>query len=376
MDNIEKKIRFNDVRAAYLEQQSEIDAAIAAVIARGDFINGEAVARFEKDFATYCGASYCVGTSNGTSALHLALVAAGIGPGDEVITTAMTFIATSEAITQAGAKVVFCDVDPDTLNLDSRKLDRAISPASRAVLFVHLHGNPGGLLETAEFCRANNLLLIEDCAQAHGARFQVGGRDVHAGNVGVAGTFSFFPGKNLGAFGDAGAVITGDQALALKTRKLANHGRSEKYMHEIEGYNYRLDTLQAAILDVKLGKLDAQVDARNRLAEMYESQLNGCGDINLQKCMPHARHARHLFVIQTGRRDELQKHLRDSGIETGIHYPIPLHLQPAYAALGYHPGDFPVAERLAQTGLSLPMYPQLPKHDVEFVCEKIRKFFR
>lgn len=369
-----RKVRFNDVRAAYLEQKAEIDAAMEDVLSRGDFINGRAVGEFEANFAKYCGAAYCVGTSNGTSALHLALVAAGVLPGDEVITTAMTFIATSEAVAHAGAKVVFADIDPGTLNLDARRLERALSPRTRAVIFVHLHGNPTGIREVADFAHAHKLILIEDCAQAHGARLAHIGKPVHVGNFGAAGAFSFFPGKNIGAFGDAGALITNDAEIARRARMLANHGRKEKYTHEVEGYNYRLDTLQAAVLSVKLKNLESQVARRNAVATRYEEKLRECG-LGFQGHEPSTTHARHLFVIQTEQREELQAHLKANGVETGIHYPIPLHLQPAYQMLGYKKGELPIAERIADTGLSLPMYPQLPLEDVDYVADVVCSYF-
>lgn len=364
-------IRFNDVSASYAEQRAEIDAAIAGVLQRGDFIGGRAITEFEGAFANYTGTAACVGVSSGTSALHIALMAAGIGAGDEVITTPMTFIATSEAISLCGAKPVFADIDQATLNLDPAAVEAAINPATRAILFVYLHGNPGGAEAIAEVARKHNLLFFEDCAQAHGARF---GGGQHVGALGTAAAYSFFPAKNLGAFGDAGAVISNDSALIDRARQLANHGRSEKYLHQVEGMNARIDTLQAAVLKTKLRLLDSHVDQRNELARQY---INGLSDLPLrfQPAPENCRHAWHLFTVRTPRRDELQAFLKSREIETGIHYPVPLHLQPAYAALGKGNGSYSVAEETAQQTLSLPMYPQLSAGEVDRVIAVVREFF-
>lgn len=366
-------IRFNDVTAAYHELRTEIDAAITAVLQRGDFVNGRAVRRFEEEFARFCGVPHCVGTANGTASIHLALRAAGIARGDEVITTPMTFIATAEAITQAGADIVFADICPGTLNLDPQAVEAAITPRTRAVVFVHLHGNPSGLRTLVEIAGRHGLMLIEDAAQAHGARMARDNAMVHAGTIGKAGTFSFFPAKNLGAFGDAGAVITSDAELAARVRRLANHGREEKYVHAEEGFNYRLDTLQAAVLSAKLPKLQQHTERRVEIAAMYEERLGGL-ELGFQKQEQDVCHARHLFVVQTSQRDRLQAHLTQRQIETGIHYPLPLHLQPAYARLKLGDGAFPVAERYARESLSLPLYPQMENGAVERVCEAVRSF--
>jgi len=364
-------IRFNDVSASYHEQKAEIDKAIADVIERSDFIGGMAIHNFEQAFAIYTGARDCIGVSNGTSALHVAMLAAGIGPGDEIITSPMTFIATSEAISLCGAKPVFADIDPETLNLDPKAVEAAITPKTRGVLFVYLHGNPGGAKSVADVAHRHGLLFFEDCAQAHGARFEDGS---HVGGLGVAAGYSFFPAKNLGAFGDAGAVTSKNEDVSQRVRQLANHGRSEKYVHEVEGMNARLDTLQAAVLGVKLKHLDDQVLRRNSLARIY---MDGLAELPLkfQKVPKDCLHAWHLFTIQTARRDELQRCLKKCGIETGIHYPVPLHLQPAYEAMGIQPGTFPNAESTADCTLSLPMYPQLPVAAVERVVDEIRRFY-
>lgn len=369
------RIRFNDVSAGYAEQRQEIDDAVQAVLQRGDFINGQALREFEAEFGAYTGAEQVVGTSNGTSALHLALVATGLQPGDEVITTPMTFIATAEAITHAGAKVVFSDIDRATLNLDPRLLEQAMSPRTRAILFVHLHGNPTGILETREFAERHRLILVEDCAQAHGATVTVAGVKQHVGSIGAAAAYSFFPAKNLGAFGDAGCVTTSDTEIGRRVRMLANHGRLEKYLHQVEGFNYRMATLQAAVLRVKLSILEQHVEQRNRLVQRYREGLEGL-PVRLQQVGDGMRNAYHLFVIHTDARDALQQHLQSHGIETGIHYPIALHRQPAYEYLKLAPGSLPVSERAAETTLSLPLYPQLPAEQVDEVCQQVRRFFR
>lgn len=364
-------VRFNDVTAAYHEQRVEIDAAMARVLERGDFIGGRAIAEFESGFAMYTGSAACVGVSSGTSALHVAMLAAGIGPGDEVITTPMTFIATAEAISLCGAKPVFADIDPETLNLSPASVEGALTPHTRAILFVYLHGNPGGAKDVQAISQKHNLLFFEDCAQAHGARFDDGH---HVGSLGYAAAYSFFPAKNLGAFGDAGAVTTMNDAVAHRTRQLVNHGRSEKYLHEFEGLNARMDTLQAAVLEAKLGRLDRQVDQRNRLARQY---VEGLKDLPLkfQQAPLDCRHAWHLFTLRLPERDQLQSHLKSVNIETGIHYPVPLHLQPAYSYLSLKAGDFPVAENTARETLSLPMYPQLGSAAVSRVVDEIQAFF-
>lgn len=367
-------IRFNDVAAAYSEQRAEIDGAMQRVLARGDFINGKEVPEFEAAFAKACDAAYCVGCANGTAALHLALAAAGVSPGSEVITTAMTFIATAEAIGHAGAKVVFADVDRDTLNLTRSTVEAAITPNTSAVLFVHLHGNPSGIEEIAQLCRERGLRLIEDCAQAHGA--SIGNPPRRVGTFGDVGAFSFFPGKNIGAFGDAGALVTNSHEIADKARQLANHGREEKYLHLVPGYNYRLDTLQAAVLLAKLPSLPHQVERRNEICARYERQLAGVADLRFQRMTAPGTHARHLFVVLTKDRDAFQQHLKRANIQTGIHYPVALHEQPAYKSLGYSADSMPVAEEIARTTLSLPLYPQLPVDQVDAVSAQIRKFFK
>jgi dTDP-4-amino-4,6-dideoxygalactose transaminase len=376
MPSTPRHIRFNDILATYHEAAPQTIAAIARVLEKGDFIGGRAIREFEQAFAAFTGARFAVGCSNGTSALHVALLAAGIREGDEVITTPMTFIATAEAITHARARVVFADIDAQTQNLDPACVEAAITPRTRAVIFVHLHGNPSGVVQVRDICERHGLVLIEDCAQAHGAWVRLAGQEHprHAGTLGRVGCFSFFPAKNLGAFGDAGAVVTSEEALATFARRLVNHGRQDKYVHIFEGYNYRIDTLQAAVLSVRLPRLQQAVERRNAICARYEAGLAGL-PVAFQKMTVDGVHARHLFAIRVEQRDALQRHLAAAGIETGIHYPLPLHLQPAYAWLGCREGQFPAAEDVARTTLSLPLYPQLRDDKVDYVIEAIHGFF-
>jgi dTDP-4-amino-4,6-dideoxygalactose transaminase len=375
MSQTKIKVRFNDILASYHEAAPITIAAIARVLERGDFISGKDISDFEERFARFCGIPHCVGCASGTAALHVALLALGIGPGDEVVTTPMTFIATAEAISHCGARVVFADISPETLNLDPQSVEDAITPRTRAVIFVHLHGNPSGLLEIKQLCDKHGLVLIEDCAQAHGAKIYLpDGSSRHAGTLGRVGCFSFFPAKNLGAFGDAGAIITAEENLAIFARRVVNHGRQDKYLHLFEGFNYRLDTLQAAVLVVKLKRLEKAVERRNVICTRYEQELADL-PVSFQSLTVPGVHARHLFAIQLESRDALREFLAKQGIETGIHYPIPLHLQPAYAHLGYQKGIFPIAERVADSTLSLPLYPQLPDEHVDYVIAKVREFF-
>jgi len=330
---------------------------------------GPAIKEFESKFAEFCGIKHAIGVSSGTSALHLALWALDIGPGDEVITIPHTFIATAEAISMRGARVVFVDIDPATFTMDVSKLEAAITPRTKAVLPVHLHGHPTDMAPLMEIARKHGLAVIEDCAQAHGASFA--GRPV--GTIGDVGCFSFFPAKNLGAMGDAGAVTTNDDAIARKVAFLRNHGREGKYEHEMIGYNERMDNLQAAILNVKLPHLAEWNEARRACAAHYYRELADAGVV-LPEVKPGCVHAYHLFVIRHPDRAGLQQFLKEKGIATGIHYPIPLHMQPAYACLGYREGDFPETERAAREILSLPMYPEMTPEMVGEVAAAVRLF--
>ena len=357
-----------DLKAQYQALKPQIDAAIARVIDNTSFILGPEVRAFEEAFAAYCQARHAVGVSSGTAAIELVLRALGIGPGDEVITTPFTFIATAEAISIAGATPVFADIDPLTYNLDPAAVEAAVTQRTKAILPVHLYGQPADMDRLALIAQHHSLALIEDAAQAHGAELR--GRRV--GTLGHAACFSFYPGKNLGCYGDGGAVVTDDASLAAKVRKLRDHGRSSKYVHDELGFGHRLDALQAAILAAKLPHLDAANQARRRLAQRYGELLSDT-DLALP-VEPGGVHAvYHLYVVRTPKRDELVETLRSQGIEAGVHYPLPLHLQPAYAFLGHQPGSFPVAETAAGQVLSLPLFPEMTAQQQDRVAQAIKK---
>lgn len=359
-------IPFVDLKAQYVAIQPEIDAAIRRVVSRADFILGEEVDSFEREFAAFCQAKHCVGVASGTAALYLALLACGIGPGNEVITTPHTFTATAEAILHAGAKAVFVDIESHGYNLDPAQIEAAVTSKTKAILPVHLYGQPADMKPILEIAQRRGLRVIEDAAQAHGARYQ--GRPV--GTWGDAACFSFYPAKNLGAYGDAGAVITNDPKIADTVRLLRNHGRLEKYEHLVPGYGERLDALQAAILRAKLPHLAEWNARRNNHARLYRELLRG-HDIVLPQEQADTTPVYHLFVISVSNRERLQLHLKAQGIQTGVHYPIPLHLQPVYKRLGYRQGDFPRAERAARTVLSLPMYPELSDEQISRVVAAV-----
>jgi len=338
----------------------EIDEAIESIISRSAFIGGEDVRKFEEEFAAYCEAKACVGVGNGTDALYLTLRAMGIGQGDEVITVAHTFIATSEAISMAGARPVFVDIREDTMLMDPALIEQAITPRTKAIIAVHLYGQPCDMDAIMLIAERHGLKVIEDAAQAHGARWR--GRRV--GSIGDAACFSFYPGKNLGAFGDAGAVVSNDLELMERVRMVANHGRLEKYTHKMEGVNSRLDAMQAAILRVKLRHLDEWNESRRRHADFYFESLSG-GDMQMPGVSEHAEPVWHLFVVRVADRDTLQSTLKNEGIATGVHYPVPLHQQPAYENSDQSKNALPVTERVAATVVSLPMYPELTDSQLE-----------
>ena len=367
---VSTRVPLVDLAAQYAAIRPEVDQAIQAVLDATDFIMGPAVKRFEADFAAYCQAAHCVGVASGTAALELVLRAVGVGPGDEVITVAHTFIATAEAITAVGARPVFVDIDPCTYNLDPARLSAAITPTTRAIMPVHIYGQPADMDGIRAIAAAHHLAVIEDAAQAHGATWN----GVTAGGLGQAACFSFYPGKNLGAYGDAGAVVTNDAAIAEQVRLLRNHGRRSKYLHEVKGYGERLDTLQAAVLAAKLPHLPAWTAARRRLAARYDALL---ADLPVERPVvaPAAEPVWHLYVLRCGQRDALLEHLNRAGIGAGVHYPVPLHLQPAYADLGYAPGALPVTETVAATCLSLPIYPEMTEGQQDHVVAEIRRFF-
>jgi len=360
------KIPLVDLRAQYLSIQAEIDDAIHQVLAKTNFIQGEEVVLFEREFAAFCGVREAIGVSSGTEALRLALLICGVGEGDEVITTPFTFIATAEAVSQVGATPVFVDVDHLTCNLDPEQVERAITEKTKAILPVHLYGTMADMDRISDIARQHGLKVIEDAAQAHGALY----KGKPAGSIGDVGCFSFYPAKNLGAYGDGGMVVTNNSQLAEQVRLLRDHGRREKYEHLLLGFNSRLDTLQAAILRVKLKRL-AEWNARRRaIAARYRDLLGGL-DIGLPVDDESGEPVYYMFVVRTDRRDRLAEALHAQGIATGIHYPIPLHLQPAYSHLGHKIGDFPESERAAQDVLSIPMYPELSEEQIRIVAEAL-----
>ncbi|AVT36141.1 DegT/DnrJ/EryC1/StrS aminotransferase family protein [Plantactinospora sp. BB1] len=364
-----------DLAAAYDRHRAAIDAAIRDVVEDTRFILGREVGEFESAFAAFCGTSHAVGVASGTAAIHLSLAALGVGPGDEVAVPAHTFVATAEPVSWLGARPRFVEVDAETGGMDPDAL-KSVLDRVRAVLPVHLYGLPVDLTAIGALATAAGVPLIEDAAQAHGAEYlHDDGSVVRAGAYGRIGCFSFYPGKNLGAFGDAGAVTTSDPALAERIRRLADHGRTSKYEHLTVGYAARLDTIQAAVLAVKLGTLAQGNQRRRELAATYRSRLDGVGDLVLPAEPPNRRGVYHLFVLRTRHRDGLLAHLRDAGIGAGVHYPVPLHLQPAYASLGYRPGDLPVTEAWARECLSLPIYPELTEEQLETVVAEIRGYF-
>lgn len=356
-----------DLKAQYQSIKDEIQQAVNGILDNTTFIMGEDVTLFEKEFAGYAGTKHFVGLNSGTDALYLALRAAGITEGDEVITVANTFFATAEAIDMTGAKPVFVDVTADTHTIDVDKAVAAITPRTKAIIPVHLYGHPAPMVELMKLAEAFKVTVIEDCAQSHGAT--IDGK--RAGTFGIAGCYSFFPGKNLGAYGDAGGMATNDDALDRQVRMLRNHGRADKYLHEFEGVSSRLDTLQAAILRVKLYHLEAWTEARIACAGRYAKLLAGIDGLELPVCKPGCRHVYHLYVVRVRNRDRVASRLKEKGIATGVHYPVPLHLQPAYRHLCYSAGAFPVVEKAAAEILSLPIYPELTAQQQEYIAENL-----
>ncbi|MBL8132623.1 MAG: DegT/DnrJ/EryC1/StrS family aminotransferase [Anaerolineae bacterium] len=364
---MDANVPFVDLKAQYSALAEEVNAAIARVMQRGDFILGEDVRLFEQEFARWCGVSQAIGVDSGTSALELVLRAYDIGPGDEVITAANTFIATVFAITYTGARPILVDIDPDHYTLDVAALERAITPRTRAVIPVHLYGQAADMDDILAVAARHGLKVIEDACQAHGALYK--GR--RAGSLADAAAFSFYPAKNLGAYGDGGMIVTDDPALAECLRMMRNYGQSRKYYHDTHGYNRRLDTLQAAVLRVKFRHIDAWNAARRSHAAAYTALLQGAPVITPQVA-PYNEAVWHLYVIRTGERDELARQLSEQGIATGIHYPVPIHLQKCCQNLGYGQGDFPLTERYAKEILSLPMYAELSDSAITGVAHAIQ----
>jgi dTDP-4-amino-4,6-dideoxygalactose transaminase len=364
-------VPFINLRAQHESVRAEIDRAFSTLLENCQFVLGSPVAEFEKEFAAFTGVRHAIGVGNGLDALRLSLQAIALAPGDEVILPANTYIATALAVSQAGGRPVFVDCEADTFNIAVSRIEAAITPRTRAIIPVHLTGQAANLDPILGIAQRHGLRVIEDAAQAHGTLY----RGWPCGSLGAAGCFSFFPTKNLGACGDGGMVTTNDDELAGRLRRLRNYGQDVRYHHAEQGSNSRLDTLQAAILSIKLRRLAAWNVARAAHAANYRARLVGVGDLVFQSEVPWSNHVHYVFVIQTDRRDALQKHLAGEGVETIIHYPIPIHLQPAYAELGYRPGDFPVTERLAGRILSLPMFPELTEAQIDHVVRTVGRFF-
>jgi len=364
-----KKILLVDLKGQYLNFKKEIDQAIQKVIDNSDFILGKEVELFEKEFASFSEAKYGIGVASGTEALHLSLLALGVGPGDEVITAANTFVATVLAISYTGARPVLVDINPDNYNLDVSLIKKAITKRTKAIIPVHLFGQPAGMDSIMEVAKEYNLEVIEDACQAHGAEYK--GKKV--GSIGDVGCFSFYPGKNLGAYGDGGMVLTNNEEIAQKVRMLRNYGSRVKYHHEFKGFNSRLDTIQATILRVKLKRLEEWNEARRRHALRYNELLKDAKVI-IPKEEDYAKHVYHLYVIRIKERNKMLEYLKSKGIFAGIHYPIPIHLLRAYQDLGYKKGSFPLTEKYANEILSLPMYPELSEEQINYIAEVINSY--
>jgi dTDP-4-amino-4,6-dideoxygalactose transaminase len=361
----QQRVPFLDLNSQILPLRNELDAALQRVVDSCGFILGDDVHTFEQEFADFCGAAHCIGVDSGTSALHVILRALGIGPGDEVILPANTFIATAEAVSHAGALPVLVDVREDTQLLDVALIEEAITPRTRALIAVHLFGRTADLEPIREITQRRGIHLIEDAAQAHGARY----KGQRVGSFGVAAGFSFYPGKNLGAFGDGGAITTNDPDLERRIRQLRDHGQRQKYDHIMVGFNARLDSLQAAVLRVKLPHLDGWNQARRAHAQRYGQLLQETGYITPAPLAPQEDHVYHLYVVRHRHRQAVMQTLKDHQIGHGLHYPVPIHLTAAYAHLGYSAGRFPVAEKLADEILSLPMFAELTAEQIEQVCD-------
>ena len=365
-------IPFVDLKMQYRTIKSEIDNAISDVISKTAFVGGPFGKSFEEEFSRFCNVKHCIGVGNGTDALFIALKALDIGEGDEVITAANSFIATSEAITRTGAKVVFVDINPRTYNIDVEKIEDKITPKTRAIIPVHLYGQPADMDSILELGKKHHIKIVEDAAQAHGAVY----KECNIGSMGDIACFSFYPGKNLGAYGDGGAIVTNDEDHAAKTRMFSNHGRHDKYNHEIEGVNSRLDGVQAAILSVKLKYLPAWNQKRRKNAYLYNDLLKDTGlvtPIEIDDVVP----VYHLYVVRVidGSRQKLQEHLKSKGIATGIHYPIALPNLKAYFYLNHSESDFPEATKASKEILSLPMFPELSEEQIQYIVESVKEFF-
>ncbi len=367
-------IPFLDLKSQYAQIKNDVLPEINWVLDNTAYVMGKPVFQFEKDFAAVHNINHVIGTSAGTAGNHIALWALGIGPDDEVIIPANTFIATAWGATLCGAKPVFVDCHPDSYNIDSAKVEAAITSKTKAIVAVHLYGQSADMDALQQIAKKHNLFLVEDAAQAHLAEYK--GKLV--GGLADASSFSFYPGKNLGAYGEAGAVATNNDELAERMKMIRDHGAKDKYYHLIYGHNYRMEAIQGAVLGVKLKYLSQWTNGRRQVAAKYNDLLKDIPQIKLPVEMSYAKHVYHLFVIQVlnKKRDELQNFLKENGISTGLHYPVPLHLQPCFSNLGYKKGDFPVSEELTLQGLSLPMYPELKEEQQEYIALKIKEFFK
>jgi len=375
------KVPFLDLKAQYQTIKDEVDPAIQDILDNTAFILGKSVSQFEKEFAKAHNAKHCIGTSSGTDSNHLALWALDIKPGDEIIIPANTFIATAWGATLCGAKPVFVDCHPASYNIDPEKIEAAITTKTKAIVAVHLYGQPAEMSSLQKIAKEKNIFLVEDAAQAHLAEY----KNNKIGGLSEVASFSFYPGKNLGAYGEAGAVLTNNDELAKKIIKLREHGQSEKYHHDSFGHNYRMEGIQGAVLGVKLRHLAGWTNKRRSVAGKYRELLGNIDQVLVPEELPGLKHVYHLYVVRVNgksleereeKRNKLQSFLSDNGIASGLHYPVPLHLQKCFSYLGYNKGNFPVTEDLAQTGISLPMFPELKDEQIEYIALKIKEFFK
>lgn len=361
------KIPFIDLSEQYLSLKNDILSKIDEVCRKSAFCLGEYVEEFEENFADYCGVKYCLGVNSGTSALHLALLALGVGEGDEVIIPAQTFVATAWGITYCRAKPVFVDIEPKTHTMDVSNIESAITPKTKVIIPVHLYGQPANMDEILKIARKYNIFVIEDAAQAHGALY----KGKKAGSFGDISCFSFYPSKGLGAFGEGGAVVTNNQEIAEKIGILRNHGQTKRYYHDVVGFNYRMEGIQGAVLNIKLKYLDEWNEKRRKSASLYNKLLKGT-ELVLPYEDEYSKSIYHLYVVLSSKRDQIAQHLQQNGVATGLHYPVPVHLQKAYSNLSYRESDFPFAERNARECLSLPIFPEMTEGQVEYVVSKIK----
>ena len=364
-------VPFVDLKAQYKTIKNEVLPAIENVLDNTAYVLGKPVFDFEAEFAKAHSVSHCIAVSSGTDGNHMALWALGVGPGDEVILPANTFIATAWGATLCGATPVFVDCHPESYNIDPDAVEAKITPKTKAIVAVHLYGQPADMDPLMEIARKHNIALVEDCAQAHLAQY----KGTPVGGIGTTASWSFYPGKNLGAYGEGGAVTCNDPELARTLRMIRDHGSEKKYEHEILGHNYRMEGIQGAVLGVKMKYIQKWTELRREHATAYRELLGGLPEFVIPTETNATRHVYHLYVVRTPHRDKLQKHLQDRGISTGLHYPVPLHLAKAFADLGYRKGDFPVAEMAASQVLSLPMFPELTRDQIDYVVESIREFF-